>query len=48
MRAVTEMFADEIKRRYAVKRWSDAHCYKLGQSWKNEFMFWIWEQIDEC
>lgn len=48
MKDVTSMFATEVRSRYAIKKWSANHCYKVGQSWKNEFLLWIWEQIDEC
>ena len=46
VRDVVGLFASEVKCRYAVKKWSPTHCHRVGQMWKNEFMLWIWEQID--
>lgn len=45
--AVSDMLADEVRRRYAARRWTDYHCLRLGQNWKNLFLKWVWEKIDE-
>lgn len=46
-RAVIEMFSLEIQARYRIKKWTPGHCYRIGQNWKNLFLKWIQEQIDE-
>ena len=46
--AVADMFADEVWRRYAVRNWTKDHCNRVGMMWKNLFLLWIWEKIDEA
>lgn len=44
---VIKMFAEDVRVRYAVKKWTPHHCEQVGRSWKNLFLRWIWEKIDE-
>lgn len=47
VRDVVRLFTEEVAMRYAIKKWSLTHCHRVGQMWKNLFMLWVWEQIDE-
>jgi len=44
---VVKMFAEDVRKRYAVKKWSPHHCEQVARSWKNLFLLWVWEKIDE-
>jgi len=45
---VTGMFVEEVKKRYALRKWTPYHKQRVGQSWKNLFLKWVWEKIDEA
>lgn len=44
---VIDMFAGEVRQRYAARAWTAYHCIRVGQSWKNEFLRWVWEKLDD-
>lgn len=46
VRAVVALFAEEVRKRYAIKKWTPTHCHRIGQMWKNLFMKWLWESLD--
>ncbi len=45
--AVTKMFVEEVRRRYVIRGWSGGHIRSVAQSWKNLFLCWVWEKVDE-
>ena len=46
-RDATKLFAEEVMRRELGRtQWCQRHCQNVGKMWKNQFMLWIWEQID--
>jgi len=47
VRDVVEMFSKDVQRKYAYNHWSPHHCEMVGRSWKNMFLLWIWEKIDD-
>ena len=44
---VQALFREDIKRRYAIRKWSSGHVARVAKMWKNDFLIWIWDEIDK-
>lgn len=41
-----KLFYEDIKKRYSVRNWKDTHMRMVAKMWKNEFLWWVWDEID--
>lgn len=43
---VVQFFADDIRQRYMIRKWTQNHRLNVARKWKNHFFRWLWEKID--